>query len=72
MTHIGFHCIWCVVIVLHLLSWSDDLLLLLFSFNPYLSDPLTLLSLIHLSHDVVLLLSSLSHDIIVVLLILQS
>ena len=71
-THIGFHCIRCVVIVLHLSSWSDDPHLLLFSFNPYLSDPLTLLSLIHLSHDDVFLLFSLSHDIIVVFLILQS
>ena len=42
------------------------------SFNPYLSDPLTLLLLIHLSHHDVFLLFSLSHDIIVVLLILQS
>ena len=71
-THIGFRCIWCVVIVLCLSSWSDNPLLLLSSFNPYLSDPLTLLSLIHLSHDVVLPLFSLSHDTIVVLLILQS
>ena len=71
-THIGFRCIRCVVIVLHLSSWSDDPGLLLSSFNPYLSDPLTLLLLTHFSHDVVLLLFSLSHDIIVVLLILQS
>ena len=42
-THIGFHCIRCVVIVLHLSSWSDDPHILLSSFNPYLSDPLTLL-----------------------------
>ena len=71
-TLIGFHCIQCAVIVLHLLSWSDDPLLLLFSFNPYLSDPLTLFPLIHLYHNVVLLLFSLSHNTIVVLLILQS
>ena len=69
-THIGFRCIRCVVIVLHLVSWSDDPLLLLSSFNPYLSDPLTLLSLIHDSHNVVLPLFSLSHNIIVVLLII--
>ena len=72
MTHIGFRCIWCVVNALRLSSWSDDPLLLLSSFNPYLSDPLTLLSVIHLSHDGVFLLFSLSHDILVVLLILQS
>ena len=42
------------------------------SFNLYLSDPLTLLSLIHLSHNDVFLLFSLSHDTIIVLLILQS
>ena len=53
-------------------SWSGDPRCLLSSFNPYLSDPLTLLLLIHLSHDVVLPLFFLSHDIIVVLLILQS
>ena len=72
MIHIGFCYIWCVVIVLHLSSWSGDPHLLLSSFNPYLSDPLTLLSLIHLSHDDVFLLFSLSHKILVVLLILQS
>ena len=71
-THIGFRCIRCVDIVLRLSSWSDDPHLLLSSFNLYLSDPLTLLLLTHLSHDVVFLLSSLSHDLIVVLLILQS
>ena len=54
MTHIGFGCIWCVVIILHLSSWSDDPCLFLSLFNPYLSDPLTLLLLIHLSHSVVL------------------
>ena len=72
MTHLGFRGIRCVTIVLLLLSWSDDPHLLLSSFNPYLSDPLTLLSLIHLSHNDVFLLFSLSHDILVVLLILQS
>ena len=51
MTHISFCCIQCVVIVLSLSSWSDNPLLLLSSFNPYLSDPLTLSSLIHLSHN---------------------
>ena len=71
-THIGFRCIRGVVIVPHLSSWSDDPHLLLSSFNPYLSDPLTLLLLTHLSHDVVFLLFSLSHDIVVILLILQS
>ena len=71
-THIGFRCIRCVVIVLHFSSWADDPHFLLSSFNPYLSDPLTLLLLTHLSHDVVFLLFSLSHDLIVVLLILQS
>ena len=71
-THIGFRCIWCVVIVLHLSSWSDDPHLLLSSFNPYLSDPLPLLSLIHFSHDVVLPLFSLSHDTIIVLLMLEA
>ena len=71
-THIGFRCIRCVVIVLRLSSWSDDPHLLLSLFNPYLSDPLPLLSLIHLSHDDVFLLFSPSHDILVVLLILQS
>ena len=71
-THIGFRCIRCVVIILHLSSWSDNPHLFLSSFNPYLSDPLTLLSLIHLSHNVVLPLSSLSHDTIIVLLIVQS
>ena len=71
-THIGFHCIRCVVIVLRLSSWSDDPHLLLSSFNPYLFDSLTLLLLTHLSHDVVFLLFSLSHNIIAVLLILQS
>ena len=70
MTHIGFRCIQCVVIVPHLSSWSDNPHLFLSSFNPYLSDPLTLPSLIHLSHDVVFPLFSLSHDIIIVLLIL--
>ena len=70
-THIGFHCLRCVVIVLHLSSWSGNPHLFLSSFNPYLSDPLTLLLLIYLSHDVVFPLSFLSHDIIIVLLILQ-
>ena len=69
-THIGFRCIQCVTIVLLLSSWSDDPCLLLSSFNSYLSDPLTLPSLIHLSHDVVFPLFSLSHDLIIVLLIL--
>ena len=72
MTHIGFRCLWGVVIILHLLSWSDNPHLLLSSFNPYLSDPLTPLLLIYPSHDVVFPLSFLSHGIIVVLLILQS
>ena len=53
-THISFHCIWCVITVPHWSSWSDDPHLLLSSFKPYLSDPLTLLSLIHLSHSDVL------------------
>ena len=70
MTHIGSRCIQCVVIVLHLSSWSDDPHLFLSSFNPYLSDPLTLPLLIHLSHNVVSLLFSPSHNIIIVLLIL--
>ena len=69
-THIGFRCIQCVVIVLCLSSWSDDPQLFLSSFNPYLSDPLTLPLLIHLSHNVVSLLFSPSHNIIIVLLIL--
>ena len=64
MTHIGFCHIQCVVIVLHSTSWSDNPQPLLSSFNPYLSDPLTLPSLIHNSHDVVSLLFFLSHDII--------
>ena len=50
-THIGFCCIQCVVIVLHLVSWSDNPHQFPSSFNPYLSDPLTLLSLIHDSHN---------------------
>ena len=70
-THIGFCCIWCVVIVFHLSSWSDDPHLSLSSFNSYLSDPLTLLWLIHLSHDVVSPLFSRSHHIIIVLLTLR-
>ena len=68
MTHIGFHWIWGVVIVLHLSSWSDDPHLFLSSFNPYLSDPLPLLLLIHHSHNVLSPLFFLSHDIIIVLL----
>ena len=72
MTHIGFRCIWCVIIVLHLSSWSGDPHLFLFLFNPYLPDPLTLPSLIHLSHNIVSPLFSLSHNTIIVLLILQS
>ena len=44
----------------------------IFIFNPYMSDPLTLLLLTHPSHDVVFLLFSLSHGLIIVLLILQS
>ena len=71
-THIGFRCIRGVVIVLRLSSWSDDPRLLLSSFNPYLSDPLTLILLIYRSHDDIFPLSFLSHGIIVVLLILQS
>ena len=71
MTHISFHCIWYVIIVLHLSSGSDNPHLLLSLFNPYLSDPLTLLSLIHLSHNNAFPLFSLSHDIIVVLLIFR-
>ena len=71
MTHIGFHCIRCIVIVPHLSSWSDNPHLLLSSFNPYLPDPLTLLLLIHLSHNNAFPLFSLSHDIIVVLLIFR-
>ena len=43
MTHIGFYCNQCVIIVLCLSSWSDNPHFLLSSFNPYLSDPLTLL-----------------------------
>ena len=70
-THIGFRYIRCVVIVFRLSSWSGDPHLFLSSFNPYLSDPLPLLLLIHLSHDDVFLLFSLSHDILIVLLILQ-
>ena len=62
-------CIQCVVIVLLLVSWSDNPHLLLSSFNPYLSDPHTLLLLIHDSHNVVFPLFSLSHDSIAVLLI---
>ena len=58
-----------MVIVLHLLSWSDDPHLLLSSFNPCLSDPPTFLLLIHDSHNDVLPLYFLSHDIIVVLTI---
>ena len=69
-THTSFRCIRCVVIVLHFSSWSDDPHFLLSSFNPYLSVPLPLLSLIHLSHGDVFLLFSLSHNILVVLLIL--
>ena len=69
-THIDFRCTWCVVTVLRLSSWSDNPHLFLSLFNPYLSDPLALLSLIHLSHDVVSPLFSLSHNIVVVLLIL--
>ena len=71
MTHIGFHCIRCVIIVLRLSPWSDNPYLLLSPFNPYLSDPLTLPSLIHLSHNVVSPLFSLSHNIIIVLPILR-
>ena len=71
MTHISFHCTWCAVIVLHFASWSDDPHILLSSFDPYLSDPLTLLLLIHDFHDGVLPLFSLSHNIIVVLLIIR-
>ena len=72
MIHISFRCIQCVIIVLHLSSWSDDPHLFLSSFNPYLSDSLTLLSLIHLSHNVVFPLFPLSHNTLIVLLILQS
>ena len=70
-THLSFCCIRCVVIVLCLSSWSDDPHLFLSSLNPYLSDPLALPSLIHLSHNVVSPLFSPSHNIIVVLLILR-
>ena len=58
--------------VLEPLGSNNDPHLFLSSFNPYLSDPLTLLSIIHLSHYGVFLLFSLSHDTLVVLLILQS
>ena len=43
-----------------------------YPFNPYLPDPLTLLLIIHLSHDGVFCLFSLSHDTLIVLLTLQS
>ena len=51
--------------------FSHDPHLLLSPFNPYLSDPLTLFLLMHLSHNVVSPLFSLSHDIIIVLLTLR-
>ena len=70
-THISFCCTQCVIIVFHLSPWSDNPHPFLSSFNPYLSDPLTLPSFIHLSHDAVFPLFSLSHDAIVVLLILR-
>ena len=50
-THIGFHCIQCVVIIICLLSLSENPCLLISPFKPYLSDPPTLLLLIHLSHN---------------------
>ena len=42
-THIGFHCIQCVVIIICLLSLSENPCLLISPFKPYLSDPPTLL-----------------------------
>ena len=71
-THIGLRCLQCVVIVLRLSPWSDNPYLLLSSFNPYLSDPLALLSLTYISHDVVFPFFFLSHNTIIVLLILRS
>ena len=68
-THIGFHCIWCVVTILHLSSWSDNSHFLPSSFKHYLSDPLTLPSLIHLSHDIInvlLIFRELSHYLVMV------